>query len=43
MTAEVIPNMICAQFLEFIQVTDHTNASSYYLTNCCVLGIDLNI
>lgn len=43
MTAEVIPNMVCAQFLESIRVTGHTNVRSYYLTNCHVLGISLNI
>lgn len=43
MIAEVIPNMVCAQFLEFIQVTGHTSVSSYYLKNCCVLAVSLNI
>ena len=43
MTAEVIANMICAQFLESVQVTGHTSVRSYDLTNCSMLGIRLNI
>lgn len=43
MTAEMIRNMVCTQFLESTHVTYHANMRSYYLTNYFMLGSSLNI